>query len=71
MDLREFNIRDIEPSSSWLILGPPGSGKSTFVEDTIGVSSVCEPCAYISGGELIVRRTAINGITIAISKGGE
>jgi len=45
--------------------------KSSFVEDTIGVSSVCEPCAYISGGELIVRRTAINGITIAISKGGE
>ncbi|MBU3190239.1 cobalt-precorrin 5A hydrolase [Clostridium bowmanii] len=44
--------------------------KSAFVESTIGVSSVCEPCAYISGGELIVRRTAINGITIAISKGG-
>ena len=45
--------------------------KSTFVEDTIGVSSVCEPCAYISGGELVVRRTATNGITIAISRGGE
>ena len=45
--------------------------KSTFVEGTIGVSSVCEPCAYISGGELIVGRTAINGITIAISKGGK
>ncbi|MGH4139109.1 cobalt-precorrin 5A hydrolase [Clostridium sp.] len=44
--------------------------KSAFVESTIGVSSVSEPCAYISGGELIVRRTAINGITIAISKGG-
>ena len=45
--------------------------KSTFVENTIGVSSVSEPCAYISGGELIVGRTAINGITIAISIGGE
>jgi len=45
--------------------------KSAFVEATIGVSSVCEPCAYISGGELIVGRTAINGITIAISKGGK
>lgn len=42
--------------------------KSAFVESTIGVSSVCEPCAYIAGGELIVTRTAINGITIAISK---
>lgn len=45
--------------------------KSAFVEGTIGVSSVCEPCAYISGGDLIVGRTAINGITIAISKGGK
>jgi cobalt-precorrin 5A hydrolase len=45
--------------------------KSAFVESTIGVSSVCEPCAYISGGELVVGRTAINGITIAISKGGK
>jgi cobalt-precorrin 5A hydrolase len=45
--------------------------KSAFVHDTIGVSSVCEPCAYISGGEIIVGRTAINGITIAISKGGK
>ncbi|MBZ9634895.1 cobalt-precorrin 5A hydrolase [Clostridium sp. FP1] len=45
--------------------------KSAFVEQTIGVSSVCEPCAYISGGEIIVGRTAINGITIAISKGGK
>lgn len=45
--------------------------KSTFVEHTIGVSSVCEPCAFIAGGEIIVGRTAINGITIAISKGGK
>jgi cobalt-precorrin 5A hydrolase len=45
--------------------------KSAFVYDTIGVSSVCEPCAYISGGEIKVYRTAINGITIAISKGGK
>lgn len=45
--------------------------KSAFVENAIGVSSVCEPCAYISGGKLVVGRTAINGITIAISRGGE
>jgi len=45
--------------------------KSAFVESTIGVTSVCEPCAFIAGGEIIVCRTAINGITIAISKGGE
>ncbi|MBU3143723.1 cobalt-precorrin 5A hydrolase [Clostridium sp. CF012] len=45
--------------------------KSAFVEDIIGVSSVCEPCAFIAGGEIIVGKTAINGITIAISKGGK
>ena len=45
--------------------------KSAFVESTIGVSSVCEPCASIAGGEIIVRKIAINGITIAISKGGK
>ena len=45
--------------------------KSAFVQDTIGVSSVCEPCAFIGGGEIIVGRTVINGVTIAISKGGK
>ncbi len=44
--------------------------KSVFVNSTIGVTSVCEPCAYIAGGEIIVPKAAINGITIAISKGG-
>jgi len=44
--------------------------KSAFVNSTIGVTSVCEPCAYIAGGEIIVPKDAINGITIAISKGG-
>ncbi|MDF2519820.1 MAG: cbiG [Clostridia bacterium] len=41
---------------------------SRFVKSAIGVSSVCEPCAYLAGGEIIVSKTAINGITIAVSK---
>jgi cobalt-precorrin 5A hydrolase len=41
---------------------------SGFVKSTIGVSSVCEPCATLAGGEMIVSKTVIDGITIAISK---
>lgn len=42
--------------------------KSDFVRDTIGVTSVCEPCAYLAGGKIIVKKTVINGITLAVSK---
>jgi cobalt-precorrin 5A hydrolase len=41
---------------------------SDFVKSNIGVASVCEPCAHLTGGEIIVPRTVMNGITIAISK---
>lgn len=41
---------------------------SEFVQSTLGVSGVCEPCAYLAGGELIVRKTIIDGITIAVAK---
>lgn len=42
--------------------------KSDFVREKIGVSSVCEPCSYLSGGEVIVGKTKLNGITVAVSK---
>lgn len=41
---------------------------SDFVKSSIGVSAVCEPCAYLAGGEIIVSKTAKNGITIAVAK---
>lgn len=41
---------------------------SPFVQSQIGVSAVSEPCAYLSGGEIIVGKTAIGGITIAVAK---
>ncbi|OGO78203.1 MAG: hypothetical protein A2Y23_05955 [Clostridiales bacterium GWB2_37_7] len=41
---------------------------SDFVKSKIGVSSVCEPCAALAGGEMIVSKTANNGITIAVAK---
>ena len=42
---------------------------SLFVESQVGVSAVSEPCAYLSGGDLIIGKTAINGITIAVARG--
>jgi len=41
---------------------------SDFVRSRLGISSVCEPCACLSGGSLIVNKTIINGITIAVSR---
>ena len=41
---------------------------SSFVKSQIGVASVCEPCACLAGGQLIVPKTALEGITIAIAK---
>ncbi len=42
--------------------------KSQFVNDTIGVYSVSEPCAYLLGGQMICEKSKHNGITIAITK---
>lgn len=56
-----FTIREIEKVEKMF-------EKSSFVKKTIGVSSVSEPCAYLSGGQIIVKKTKCNGITIAISR---
>lgn len=41
---------------------------SSFVKQTIGVGAVAEPCAYLSGGELIVHRVEGSGVTLAIAR---
>jgi cobalt-precorrin 5A hydrolase len=41
---------------------------SQWVQSTIGVFAVCEPCTYLAGGELIVEKTVIDGITVAVSR---
>lgn len=41
---------------------------SEFVRSRLGVASVCEPCACLTGGKLIVNKAIINGITIAVSR---
>jgi cobalt-precorrin 5A hydrolase len=41
---------------------------SDFVKSNIGVTSVCEPCAHLAGGDIIVSKAVMNGITIAVAK---
>lgn len=47
VEIHEFDITHIEPSSSWIILGPPGVGKSSFVEDLVKMNAHKYPVARI------------------------
>jgi cobalt-precorrin 5A hydrolase len=42
--------------------------KSEFVKNTVGVDNVCERAAAVSGGEIIVKKTAMNGVTAAVAE---
>ena len=47
----------------------PGSfTKSTFVQNTVGVDNVCERAAAACGGSLIVKKTALDGVTVAVAE---
>jgi len=41
---------------------------SDFVEKTIGVRSVCEPCVELSGGDFLSPKLNIEGMTLCIGK---
>lgn len=41
---------------------------SQFVKKTIGVGSVCEPSVELSGGEIIVNKLPLDGMTLCIGK---
>ena len=40
--------------------------ESAFVKQTVGVGNVCERAAVSAGGKLLVRKTALNGVTVAV-----
>lgn len=47
----------------------PGSfSKSDFVKNTVGVDNVCERAASVTGGQIIVRKRALNGVTVAVAE---
>lgn len=41
---------------------------SSFVESVTGVGNVCERAAFCSGGKIIVPKTCVNGVTVAIAE---
>ena len=41
---------------------------SQFVQNTVGVDNVCERAAAASGGRIIVRKTALDGVTVAVAE---
>ena len=41
---------------------------SAFVQSTVGVDNVCERAAAASGGRIIVPKTALNGVTVAVAE---
>ncbi|MEG1256804.1 cobalt-precorrin 5A hydrolase [Clostridium sp.] len=41
---------------------------SDFVEKSIGVRAVCEPCVELSGGTLLTEKISFEGITLCIGK---
>lgn len=47
----------------------PGSFTgSGFVKETVGVDNVCERAAAATGGRLIVPKTALDGVTVAVAE---
>ena len=44
---------------------PGDFDESEFVKKTVGTGNVCERAAVLAGGELIIKKTALNGVTVA------
>ncbi len=47
---------------------PGDFSKSEFVKNTVGVDNVCERAAAASGGRIIMKKTALNGVTVAVAE---
>ena len=47
----------------------PGSfAASAFVQETVGVDNVCERAALLGADRLIVKKTAAEGVTVAVAE---
>lgn len=63
-DLKIFSAEQIKPVQNHF-------EHSAWVEEQTSVGSVCEPCAFLAGDEIIVPKTIKDGITIAVSKSNQ
>ena len=51
-----------------MMVGSETVTKSDFVKNTVGVDNVCERAAAAGGGRIIVPKTALNGVTVAVAE---
>lgn len=55
-------------SAEELDRAPGVFSESDFVRDTVGTGCVCERAAVLAGGELIIKKTVLDGVTVAVSQ---
>ena len=61
----EMGVPAVFFTAAELIDVPGNFEQSAFVQQTVGVDNVCERAAVCAGGSLLVRKTALNGVTVA------
>ena len=65
---RKLGIEPVFYSAEELNSVPGEFDESEFVRKTVGTGNVCERAAALAGGELIVRKTSMEGVTVAASE---
>lgn len=64
---KEFGCSNLFYSAEELCAVPGEFSSSQFVEDTVGVSNVCERAACAAGAHLAVSKQALQGVTVAVA----
>ena len=65
---RELNAEVVFFTADELNLAEGDFDESAFVKNTVGTGNVCERSAVLAGGKLIVRKIAMDGVTIAVAE---
>ena len=65
---RELNAEMVFFTADELNSAEGDFDESAFVKNIVGTGNVCERSAVSAGGKLIVRKTALDGVTIAVAE---